>query len=233
MKTANLLALLVTVATAACGGEDGPSARDQDRGAEGPAGGIVTDALTNAQVSQLVGLINGVEVAASKAVDAKLVVPAAREYARMLIADHTRLMAALPRFEGPQFPPPQAHGMNAVFRSQAAMLSTLPSGYPFDATFVGIQVADHAMAIDSLRRWHGVAEDAALRQAIAAAIPVMESHLQQAQALYSGLDQRVDGGASGARAPSPDTAAGDTLAPRTLTADSIPGLDRDTVPGTE
>ena len=212
-------ALLLAVVVAACsGGADGD--RDAAGEARAPGGPSAPGGgLENAQVAALVQLINGTEAAAAKAVQPKLAAPAVQAYAGMLLADHTRLMEAMPAFDGPVVAPIQATTLNAVFHSQAAMLGTLPAGYPFDATFVSIQIADHVMAIDSLWRWRKVVQDPELRQALGNAIPVMQGHLEQARALYSRLDQRVDLGRPGppdtvppATPPGPALVPADTAA---------------------
>lgn len=220
MKIRTAVGLLALV-TAGCGGDDdrrGPRANE-------PAGReAVSDRLTDDQIASLITLINGTEAASAKAVEAKLVLPAARAYARMLIEDHTRLMEAMPAFPDPAIPPPQAHGLNAVFRSQAAMMSTLPAGTPFDATVAAIQIADHAMAIDSLRHWHGMTADPRLRSAIVSALPVMEAHLQRAKELYASLDR----GAAPGVPVRPDTLAeprGRPPRPDTMPPPEDPGPD--------
>jgi predicted outer membrane protein len=197
-RMTRLAALLTAGALLACGG-DGNAAARQDageaerNGARAPGGASAPGAdLEDAQIAALVALINGTEMAAAKAVQPKLAMPEVRAYAGTLIADHARITEAMPSFDGPRRPPPQSETLNAVFHSQAAMLGTLPAGYAFDATFVAAQVADHVMAIDSLWRWREVARDPELRRALGNAIPVMESHLAQARALYARLDQRVD-----------------------------------------
>lgn len=173
-------------------------------------------ALTDGQIASLIGLINGTEIASAKAVGPKLVWPDSRAYAERLIADHMRLREAMPPLRTDQ-PPPQFTTMSAIFHSQAMMLSTLPAGAPFDATFLAIQIGDHAMALDSLRRWHGAAREERLRSAIAAAVPVIEGHLEMAKQRYNALDQRVDLGRPGpADTVAPTTAPG----PATVPADT-------------
>lgn len=223
--------MLLALAPAACGEGDGD--RQEQPGREAARPGATTP-LEDDQIAALVGLVNGTEVAVAKAVQSKLTLPASRAYAEMLIADHTRLRQAMPSYTGPAIPPPQAAGLRTVFKSQSEMMATLPSGTPFDASFAAIQILDHAMAIDSLRRWHGVARDAELRNAIAAAVPVMESHLRQAQALYSGLDAGASPVTSALRGdPLPGPGAEmappmDTVPPRlTPVPDTVPP---DTVP---
>lgn len=223
------LLLLLAFVVGACSAE-GADSGGQD-GSQAPGGPSAPGrTLEDPQIAALVQLINGTEAAAAKAVQPKLAMPAVRAYAGMLLSDHTRLMEAMPHFDGPRNAPPQTETLNAVFHSQAAMLGTLPAGYAFDATFVATQVVDHVMAIDSLWRWREVAQDPELRNALGNAIPVMQSHLDQARALYSRLDQRVDLGLPGpADTVPPVTAPGPPLVPAdTVPPGRVPGPD--TVP---
>jgi putative membrane protein len=199
---------------AAC--EGGADSRETRARGEG-GGQVLTDTISDAQIASLVALINGSEIAAARAVQSKLASAEVRAFAGSLIEDHTRMTEAMPSFEGPDRPPQQFLTLNAVFRSQAHMLATLPAGYPFDATFVAAQVGNHAMAVDSLWRWHGIASSPGLKSALSAAIPVVESHLQRAKELYARLDRRVDLGRPGpAETVPPSTAPG----PATVPADT-------------
>lgn len=208
MNTGRAAGMLLALVVCACGGDD-------DRASDETGGPVATRSMSDAQIAALVFLINGTEISAGKAVEPKLATPAARALATTLVADHTRLAEAMPDFRGPRVSPSQAHALAAVLHSHSAMLSTLPAGYAFDATFAATQVVDHVMAIDSLVRWREVARDAELRRALGAALPVMESHLAQARALYAGLNRSR----SGSRAdPAADPAAPDTT--RTTRAES-------------
>lgn len=201
------LAMLLAASMAlGCGGD--PPARTP------AAHDTRADTLSAPQVAALVGLINGTEIAAAQAVQQKLVSPDARAYAAMLIADHTRLRRAMPELPGPSVPPPQAALLGAVFHSQAAMLATLPAGHSFDATFAALQIADHSMAIDSLRRWHGAVDHEALRDAIAGALPTMEAHRTRAEALYRQLGGAPPAGRRpAASGPSLPTVPADSASP--------------------
>lgn len=215
MRKTMVVMALAMAGLAAC--QDGDETRETARSRGEGGGPVVTDTITDAQIASLVALINGSEIAAARAVRAKLAAPEVRAYADELITDHGRLAEAMPAFDGPGRPPQQFTTLNAVFRSQAHMLATLPAGYPFDATFVAAQVGNHAMAVDSLWRWHGIAASPELRSTLAAAIPVIESHLKHAKALYGRLDARVDLGVPGPADTIPPTTA---PGPRTLPADT-------------
>lgn len=211
MRRIMVFAGLAVAGLAACeGGTD-----SRERTARAQAGGqVLSDTISDAQIASLVALINGSEIAASRAVQSKLASPEVRAFAGSLIEEHTRMTEVMPSFDGPDRPPQQFVTLNAVFRSQAHMLATLPAGYPFDATFVAAQVGNHAMAVDSLWRWHGIASSPRLRTALSAAIPVMESHLERAKALYTRLDRRVDLGRPGpADTIPPATAPGPAVVP--------------------
>ena len=202
--------LVLALVVCACSGGEERASEERD----GPVG---TGALSDAQLTALVALINGTEITAGRTVEPKLVSPSARAFAGILIADHTRLAEGMPEYDGPRVSPPQAHALRAVLHSHSAMLTTLPGGPAFDATFAATQVVDHAMAIDSLIRWREAARDAALRGALATALPVMESHLAQARALFASLNQGGSPGAPGRPRP----AARDTVAPDSVAGDSV------------
>ena len=218
MSTTGMMTLLACAAAllAGCDGRPGGDGDDPDAVAVGAATG--RDTLSDRHIAALVTLINGTEIAAARAVQPKLGSAELRAYATTLIQDHTRLRQAMPALEPPRTAPPQANTMRAIFHSQSGMMATLPAGLAFDATFAAIQTADHAMAIDSLRHWHGMARSQELRDAIASALPVMQSHLERAQAIYQRLDRLADLGQPGPA----DTTRASMPGPAIVPADTAP-----------
>lgn len=185
-RVAALVALVLAVAATGC--DDDERDITWQEGQRAPGGPSSPGSLDDAQVAALVGLINATEAGTAKAMEPKLAAAAVRAYAARLLSDHTRLMATMPELPGPRFTPPQVERLNAVFHSQAAILSTLPAGRAFDATFLAIQIGDHAMAIDSMIRWRQTVRDGELRRAIDGAMPVMQAHLEAAKALYAAVN---------------------------------------------
>jgi putative membrane protein len=107
--------------------------------------------------------------------------PAVRNFANMLIADHTRLsqatMAAA-RSAGIVPPPP------AILPPQQAMLSQLSTAGPnFDVAFRDVQITAHQQALGLMQNYAASGDVPALRTAAQQAIPAIQMHLSQAQML--------------------------------------------------
>lgn len=108
---------------------------------------------------------------------------AVRNYANMLIADHTRLgqtVGAAATSAGLSPPPP------TLLPPQQAMLDQLRSagsGPSFDMTYQQAQISAHQQAIQLMQNYAASGDVPALRTVASQAIPTMQMHLQQAQAL--------------------------------------------------
>jgi putative membrane protein len=109
--------------------------------------------------------------------------PAVRNFANMMIADHTRLsqaMAAAATSGGLTPPPP------ALLPPQQAMLDQLRAsgtGPAFDMAYQQAQVSGHQAALTLFQNYVASGDNPTLQAAAAQAIPTMQMHLQQAQAL--------------------------------------------------
>lgn len=180
--------------------------------------------LDDREIASLLEFIDGTEIAAARAMLPKLVSPPARSFAQMLIEDHTRLRHArseLTSADNSSAAPPQFRTLRALTHSQSGMFATLPAGPSFDVTFLGVQAANHAMVVDSLRRWHTLAEDDGLRRAIAAAIPVVDRHRERALAAFTSVQgaapdtSQMAGGAHAHGASQQHAAPPDAAAPAT------------------
>jgi putative membrane protein len=109
--------------------------------------------------------------------------PGVRNYANMIIADHTQLgqqvasAAAAARLT----PPPPT-----LLPPQQAMLDQLRAagtGYSFDQTYQQAQIQAHQQAIQLMQNYSTGGDVPALRSVAASAIPVMQRHLALAQSL--------------------------------------------------
>lgn len=108
--------------------------------------------------------------------------PSIRNYAQMIINDHTNLSAATMAAAqsvgiGPMSP--------ALLPEHAQMLQQLQAAGPgeFDAAYQQAQIAAHQQALDLHRGYSTCGDWAALRANATNAIPVLENHLNQAQGL--------------------------------------------------
>jgi putative membrane protein len=108
---------------------------------------------------------------------------AVRNYANLLISDHTRLGAqvtAAAQSAGLTMPPP------ALLPAQQAALDQLRAagtGPGFDMAYRQAQIDAHNQAIALMKNYSAGGDVPALRSAAAGAIPMMQMHLQQAQML--------------------------------------------------
>jgi putative membrane protein len=107
---------------------------------------------------------------------------AVRNFANLLIADHTRMgaaMAAAAQSAGITPPP-------AMLPEQQAALDQLRAagtGPNFDMAFRQAQIAAHQQALGLMQNYAASGDVPALRTAAQQAIPAIQMHLQQAQIL--------------------------------------------------
>jgi putative membrane protein len=108
---------------------------------------------------------------------------AVRAFANQMIADHTQMsqqMAAAATAGGITPPPP------ALLPAQQAMLDQLRAagtGASFDMAYQQAQVAAHQNALTLFQNYSASGDNASIKAAASGAIPRIQMHLQQAQAL--------------------------------------------------
>ena len=106
-----------------------------------------------------------------------------RNFANMMIADHTQLgqqVAAAAAAARVQPPPP------ALLPPQQAALDQLRAagtGYSFDAAYQQAQISGHQQALGLMQNYATSGDRPPLRAAAGAAVPIVQRHLAMAQAL--------------------------------------------------
>jgi len=107
--------------------------------------------------------------------------PAVRNFANMLIADHARMSQALAAAAtAARLTPPAP----ALLPAQQATLDQLRTTGPnFDAAFRGVQIGAHQQALQLMQNYAASGDVPVLRNAAQQAIPIIQSHLSQAQML--------------------------------------------------
>jgi putative membrane protein len=109
--------------------------------------------------------------------------PAVRNFANMLIADHTRLSQAMATAAlSARLQPP----VPALLAPQQAALDQLRAsgtGASFDLAFQQAQIQAHQGALTLFQNYAASGDVPALRNAAGQAIPTIQMHLQQAQML--------------------------------------------------
>jgi putative membrane protein len=108
---------------------------------------------------------------------------AVRNYANLLISDHTRLGAqvtAATQSAGLTMPPPMLLPAQQTALDQLRAAGMGPS---FDMAYRQAQIDAHNQAIQLMQNYNAGGDVPALRAAAGQAIPMMQMHLQQAQML--------------------------------------------------
>jgi putative membrane protein len=109
--------------------------------------------------------------------------PAVRNFANMIITDHqrsTQMLMAAAQSAGVAAPPP------AILPPQQAMLDQLRSagtGPSFDMAFQQAQISAHQQALMLHQNYAAQGDVPALRTAAGQIVPIVQMHLQAAQAL--------------------------------------------------
>lgn len=203
--------LALVVATFACADQSDP---ELDTGVEEvpPAAETTppttTGMLSEAEVVQAITAVNESEIAVGELAREKSQNETIRQYAEMIVTDHTRLLqesqpgtadaaAGATTDTGAMQPPPTGTGAqgSAVIQqlqqqSQQArsQLESL-SAEEFDQAFVAQQIEAHQNALNLIdQQLLPSTQDPQLRMQLEGARPVIEQHLQQAQQLQQQLN---------------------------------------------
>jgi len=107
--------------------------------------------------------------------------PAVRNYANMLIADHVRMSQALAAAATAAGLSPPAPALLPAQQSTLDQLRT--TGPNFDAAFRGVQIGAHQQALQLMQNYAAGGDVPVLRNTAQQAIPIIQSHLSQAQML--------------------------------------------------
>ena len=109
--------------------------------------------------------------------------PQLRNFANLLVADHTRnaqMLAGMAQFAHLTPPPP---GLRAEQQAMLSRLQAAPAGVSFDIAFKNAQIAAHRTTLLLHQLYATSGDTPALRNVAAQAVPMMRMHLNQAQLL--------------------------------------------------
>lgn len=120
------------------------------------------------------------EVQAGKVAEQKASNPAVKQFAGQMVTDHSEANAELKQLAG-------SKGLILPTQPDAAHVATLQrtsqlSGSQFDEQYMQGQVADHEQAVSLFQREANSGQDPQLKAYAAKYLPVLQRHLQMAQA---------------------------------------------------
>jgi putative membrane protein len=147
-------------------------------------------ALTAENVVAKMGGGDSAEVMLARLVETKATNAGVKSYARMLVTDHgahAKELAALEK-KANLTPQPPPNDLSASEHQQTyERFKALSKGMDFDTAFVNDAVADHQKEITELQAAEQSIQQPEVKAFIAKTIPVMQKHLDRAQALQKQL----------------------------------------------
>ena len=111
--------------------------------------------------------------------------PAVRDFANLMIADHTRLGQAVDAAATSAGLTPPAPTLLPEQQAALDQLRATGTGSSFDMAYQQAQVSGHQQAIGMFQNYAASGDVPALKVAASQAIPTMQMHLQRAQALQA------------------------------------------------
>ncbi len=109
--------------------------------------------------------------------------PGVRNFANMLIADHSAMGQQMAAAAAAAHLPPPAPALLPAQQSMLDQLRAAGTGYAFDQTFQQDQITAHQQGIALMQNYSASGDVPTLRALAAGAIPVMQKHLATAQSL--------------------------------------------------
>ncbi|MCL6730430.1 DUF4142 domain-containing protein [Sphingomonas hankyongi] len=109
--------------------------------------------------------------------------PAVRNFANVIIADHTQLGQRVAALGASAHLPPPPLGLLPADQATLDQLHAAGTGYSFDQAYQQAQINAHQQAIGLMQNYAASGDVPVLRSAAGEAVPVMQRHLQMAQSL--------------------------------------------------
>lgn len=192
-------AWLVVLSLAACEDRD-RSAAARDTAAAAPETGMSADTaptgtdapLTDANIVALLDEANKADSAAGAVASTKATSKAVKDFARLMMSEHHAL-----RKQGQQLAkqlnvtpaPPANNPLKPLAESEMKALESTAKGPEFDRVYIEQEIAAHKAVLDLANDAEGQAQNEQLKALIEKAKPIIEKHLEQAEAIQDKLGE--------------------------------------------
>lgn len=150
-----------------------------------PAPASAEPSPADAAYLQFAARANLTEIAQGRLAKRNAADPEVREFGRQMVRDHRKQLRALEAVAasvGVSLPGRPDKQQRQVTRAWSTL-----EGRAFDCAYVPFQWGDHQLVIAATRAEAAAGTDPAVRQAAAAALPVLEGHLEHVTALVGDL----------------------------------------------
>lgn len=185
------LALGASALIGACAGDDADDELGTDTAV---AGGAVATGAGGAEAPAILGFVSMVdeaEVQASQLAQEKAGNAQVKEYANMMITEHSnhmRKVGELGQQIGANPQPPGNDSQLAQATEQLMQqLRSAQNGMAFDTTYIRGMVQSHQMALDELNQRMNAAQNAQVQQFLRETQTTVQQHLQRAQEIQGQL----------------------------------------------
>jgi putative membrane protein len=201
-RTLAPLSWLTVLAFAACGGDRDQSAAIGDTAAAGPETGMSagTDtaagaggaALTDPNIVALLDEANMADSAAGAVAAKKATNQEVKDFAKLMMSEHHAL-----RQQGQELAkklnvtpaPPANDPLKPLAEGEMKALESTPKGPEFDRVYIEQEIAAHKAVLDVAQAGHDQAQNEELKALIEQAKPVVQKHLEQAEAIRDKLGE--------------------------------------------
>jgi putative membrane protein len=146
--------------------------------------------LSDANIVALVDEANKADSSAGALAATKATNPDVKSFARLMMSEHHAL-----RVQGQQLAkkakitpqPPATDSVSMMAKAETDTLQSTPKGAQFDRTYISQEVTAHKAVLDLLNKAEASAQNAQLKALITKAKPVIQKHLDRAQAIEKKL----------------------------------------------
>lgn len=175
-----------TAATAATtGASTGAASTSTTSGGEVAANPGITSWNDNNIVAHLADGDKG-EVTLAKLAESRAIIPSVRDYAKMLVTDHSKGEREVRSLESKAKLPAKPASDDTTAKANQDLLkqfTAMPRGKDWDSTWVQHEYDDHQHDIADTKAMQNQAKDARLKQLLGNELPVLQKHLDAAQKL--------------------------------------------------
>jgi putative membrane protein len=153
-------------------------------------GAAATGQLSDANIVALLDEANMADSASGAYALGKATNPEVKSFARLMMGEHHAL-----RTQGQQLAKrlnvdpqlPANDPLKPAAESEMAALRAAPKGAGFDRTYIEQEIGIHKAVLDLAGKAHAAAQNAELKKLIEQAKPVIEKHLERAEAIQKRL----------------------------------------------
>jgi putative membrane protein len=154
------------------------------------ATGIDVSSWTDNNIAAALEGANQSEIGLARIAERRATARDVKEFAKMLIDDHSRLLSSVKQLAQSQRLPAKTAPNDTVLKAMKdaeQQFTSMPKGASWDSAYVNHEILDHQETIANAKAMQQHASNAQLKQAIDQAMPILQRHLDRAQQLQTAL----------------------------------------------